>query len=139
VTTKATDTTTSAEILLKAADVIERNGHHKGDFANLDEIWKAEEEEGIKLSRTDCPVCTRGAINIVVAGDPDDCGSYGSFTDSAAQSLADHLGLESTVDVPSEHHVIGAIAEWNDAPERTAEQVVTALRECAAQLQAGAK
>jgi hypothetical protein len=113
--------TTTPEILLGAADVIVEHGHHKGGFMHRG------------------AVCARGAINTVVNGDPNNCGGFASQADQVAQVLADHLGLESTIDFGTTTYVVTAIGWWNDAPDRTAEQVTAALRECAAALQDGTR
>jgi hypothetical protein len=111
----------TSEILLKSVDVIVERGHHKGGFSHRG------------------AVCVRGAINAVVNGDPDECGENGVYADVVAWGLADHLGLDADFDFGSAQHVIIALGRWNDAPERTVEQVITALRECAASLMAGAR
>lgn len=102
---------TPAEVLNGAADRIEEFGHYKGDYG--DDPWN---------SKT-CRVCLWGALYAAVAGDP--------FAE---------VGYD---DVPVLRPVVGALlnmlnighgfelGEWNDAPERTPEDVVGLLREAA--------
>lgn len=111
------------QILLEAARVIEINGHFKGDFLDYDAIERARVEEGLLLDESACPVCAYGAINIAAGARPNRLSDRG---DAAVAALAGFLGVEPT---------ISGIGIWNDAPERTAAEVVTALRECAAALQ----
>lgn len=108
----------TSEILLDAARLIETNGLNKGTFFDM-----AAFESGEIPSRADCAMCAYGAINTAVTGDPDDC--YGEDSDEAAGALADRLGIPNS---------IGDIGEWNDAPDRTAGEVVAELRACAAEL-----
>jgi hypothetical protein len=118
---------TAAEILQKAADVIDQRGWHQGD---------AYDHSALRTGTTldACPVCTLGAINVVVNGDPAGWGVHGGIADQAAQAFAAHLGMATNFDPNSEHSVTGVVGNWNDAPGRTATEVTTALRECAAEL-----
>lgn len=119
---------TTAEILDQAADVIERNGWTQVAFSETD-------PDTIYTTTRDCPVCALGAMNVAAGLEPDaepderPVGAYRAF--------AEHLGLS----VDADRGVIGfstSIGEdWNDAKGRTAEQVVTELRACAANLRAG--
>jgi hypothetical protein len=97
----------STEILTKAADVIETRGWIQGAYAHTD------------------GVCALGAIAVAV----------GIGTSTAAiitnrkcckvvEDFERWLGLADNADVTG----------WNDDRDRTAEQVTTALRECAAEL-----
>ncbi|MCW2938472.1 MAG: hypothetical protein JWN00_1457 [Actinomycetia bacterium] len=118
-------TTQARAILLKAADVIEARGHHRGDYAPSD-------------TRSDlrtCPVCVLAAINVATNHHPvTDFFNYGMDEPEAqaAAALAKHLGLAECITPHELTDVVGE--EWNDAPDRTAEQVTAALRECAASL-----
>jgi hypothetical protein len=130
VITEVTDTTTPAEILLKVADVIETRGWYQSGYAPSD-------------SRTDlsaCPVCVLAALNVVTGHHPaKDFLEHGDDDPAtkAAAALAEHLGLSARV---AKFGLVDALGEfWNDFEAESAEQVITALRECAAQLQAGAK
>jgi hypothetical protein len=110
-------TLTRVEILTKAADYVTEHGLAKGGFYDRG------------------AVCARGAINAVLYGDADECGANGGEADQIAQTLADHLGTSTTEGLS----IVSAIGRWNDAPERTAKDVATALRVCAAELAGTAK
>ena len=98
---------TPAEILAKAADVIETRGHHKGHYTDA---------EGQR-------VCAIGAM-CVVAGLP--LFSFGVFGHDAPEAA----DVFAAIDV-LRGHVGMSVPAWNDAPERMHEEVVTALREAA--------
>lgn len=105
------------DILMKAAEVIETRGWHQGYYMPAG------------TSRATCPVCVLGAINVAAGyppdGSPDERTDVAGPAEDATKALIEHLG--------------GLHADtWNDALGRTAEQVTTALRECAASLKAGA-
>lgn len=121
-----------SEILDKAADHIERHGWIQNDWYLAD------------LGRpvSECAACGGGAINIVAGLDPcgeDDPECYDDATITALEAMACHVDEELR-----EHYANGGreeltvllntIAEWNDSDDRTAEQVIAALRECAANL-----
>lgn len=105
----------TAAILDRAAEIIERNGLHKG--AMFDRAESAPPEE--------CPVCPWGALAIAVVGTP----SLRTNTDVRAVKpyanvLAAFLGLPGTDSSWS-------VPDWNDAPERTADEVIAALKAAA--------
>lgn len=83
------------DTLLKAADRIERDGHHKGSAYD-------------PVSRN--RFCLVGAITM-------EAGHHDIFR-AAAKLFESHLGRHD-------------IVAWNDAPERTKEEVVSALRAAA--------
>ena len=102
-----------AEVLEAAADRIERDGWYRGDFFadpppyfNVDDIARI-------LIATPKPCCVSGALIAEV-------GHYD--TDTAERLLMQHLGLRWIDELP----------RWNDAPGRTKEEVVAALRAAAA-------
>lgn len=114
--TTALSKTAVADILDKAADVIDRNGHHQGYLYD-----EAKADDGLLLQA--CPVDAVGAINTAVFGKPrwpaeDHAGS------PLAQAAA--LALEETVGKP--------VPGWNDEPGRTSDEVITALWETAERL-----
>lgn len=116
------------DLLDKAAGVIEVRGWHQGGYM-----------PDLVADRDTNPVCVLAAINVACGQDPV-TDLYGASVDDAAiraaAAFADHLGLGllySPIDV------VDQVGEtWNDEDGRTAEQVTTALRECAAGLRAGA-
>jgi putative intracellular protease/amidase len=93
---------TVADVLDRAADVIAERGHCKGDY------------EG-----PDGSVCAIGALLVAIAGGPADPLNARQFHTymSARDWASDVVG--------------NAVARWNDAPERTADEVIAALREAA--------
>jgi hypothetical protein len=102
--------------LLEAADVIRQQGLAKGELLN---------EDGY---------CSMGALNKVVNGSS----RYhylqegSSFRDvilsnqEATEKFADFLHLDR-----EEMHAASAVAVWNNAKERTAEEVISAMEACA--------
>ena len=99
---------TPSAVLLAAADLIERTGWTQGS--------PAADEQGYPVrshSAAACRFCVAEAIRRACPGYPND------NLDIAAMNLLErHL---STLDIPA----------WNDAPGRTKEEVVAALREAA--------
>jgi len=96
----------TAEILARTADVIDEVGWYQGDLYD---------PRGTGM-------CTLAAI--YAAAGVDMAKATPSEADAicaAIESLQGRLGVESVVN-------------WNDAPERTAEQVTSALRRCAAEV-----
>jgi hypothetical protein len=93
---------TVADVLDRAADVIVERGHHKRNYVGLDGS-----------------VCAVGAIRVAIAGGPVSPLRIDQFdTYRSAQAWASD--------------VVGSpISRWNDAPERTAGEVIAALREAA--------
>ena len=99
----------TSEILRAAADVIETRGLHKGYF-----YW------GGRASDPGA-VCMFGAINFAESGEAD-IGASDELNWSATAAMG-YGSLQSVVD-------------WNDAPERTADEVRDALLEAAMRAEA---
>lgn len=93
----------TAAILDEAADIIERNGHCKGFYY----------ETTVDLAPAECPVCPLGAIGLAM-------GATNPKTDRAFGSPAE-VALERYLDVAT-------VADWNDDPDRTVDEVIAALR-----------
>lgn len=111
----------TSETLAKAADYIGVHGHTTGAFYRRG------------------AVCARGAINAVLYGNADDCGygdcgeSFDGGAEQVTRALAVHLGIEKPDPAEDGYaYLISAIGRWNDA--LTAEQVIVAMRACAAEL-----
>jgi hypothetical protein len=101
------------EILTKAAGVIETRGWFQGDYIPPGG------------DRAICPVCVLAALNVAAGFPPDGDPNAGSdVTGPAADAAGELVDWLSGLSVDT----------WNDAPERTKEEVTTALRECAAEL-----
>lgn len=88
-----------AKLLLKAAALIEKHGLAK--FTQLAE---------------DGSMCTAGAIVVAEERNPHECDGYGPVGKIAIARLLPHIGQEY------------GPADWNNAPERTKDQVVAKLR-----------
>lgn len=121
----------TSEILDKAADVIERNGWHQGDWMHARPGRQDDE----------CPVCEGGALNLAVTGSPcidadDDDAPADLLT---AYEVMAHRAKPS-LEIGPEDYTVGelleafveVVASWNDAKGRTAEEVVRELRAAAA-------
>jgi len=114
---------TPAEILDKAADVIVVRGWHQGGYvpAGAD-------------TRT-CQVCVLAALHVAAGEAPDS--SYHDPIVGAAEAFAEHLGLRLNTEIPElgDDPIAAVIGnEWNDFTATSAEQVITELRACAANL-----
>lgn len=113
--------------LRATADLIERNGLAKGRF-----FERAEGKEPPA-----CPMCSLGGINTTVWGDPhgptgaifllpdEEYNALGQRQDNAIGAFAAHVGTG-----------FYKVPEWNDADERTQEEVVSAFRDAADALEA---
>ena len=101
-----------ADLLDGAADVIERDGWHQGDFyPGAAGFW------GALAEKNGLPKCARGAINSAASTSNNGGGWIPSWARKTAEA-ADALGA-----------VIGCpVPHWNDAPERTKREVLDTLR-----------
>lgn len=104
----------TAELLTKAADIIDQRGWCQGSFVppNSD-------------PRT-APVCAEAAISVAGGVMPNGYGYASAGVDAAIAARAARRVFR--------HRVQRAISDWNDAPERTAGQVTAELRACANEL-----
>lgn len=100
-----------ARLLLEAADLIEHHGHTKN-----------------QLYGPDGSMCLMGALEKARA--VKDVDSYAAMQ-GAARAVADTLKLGWYCPI------VDAV-EWNNAPERTGAEVVDAMRQAAATVEAGA-
>lgn len=102
------------EVAARAAEIIRTNGWYQGFYVdNLREDRKDVRE---------CPVCLAGAINIADGRDPRDEGLFG---DSIGAFAAIRRRIERLTNAC-------LIAEWNDDPSRTADEVIAVLEQVAA-------
>lgn len=115
-----------ADVLDKAAGIVDTNGLIKGQLYDGEQA-----DQG--TPRDQCRVCTIGAINVAVFGTPraaDPTVEQISLIDSAADAVAMHLGLGiGFVSLPS----------WNDADTTTDDNVKAVLRATAASLRGEGK
>jgi hypothetical protein len=93
----------AADVLDRAADLIERGGHLKQLYMNNGAL------------------CALGGLMAAVGSDE----SIDPYHDPRTMIAADTLW-----------RYVGAVARWNDAPERTKDDVTSTLRACAALLRA---
>lgn len=115
----------AAEILEEAATVIETRGWYQGGFQD------PASEPGA------CPVCALGAINIAAGEDAAEVFGSDDYRQDAALALIDFLHLRERLDeFEGIEEVVGDY--WNDEVATSPEQVMSALRECATALKAGA-
>lgn len=100
----------TADVLDRAADIIERNGWWRKSYYDF----------GAVGSKPKCELacCARGAINLAANGrTPDRLSNLG---EDALHALERYLGISG------EHP--DSVADWNDEPGRTVEEVIAALR-----------
>ncbi len=112
---------TPADVLRGAALYLRRHGFHQGDmFASLTTLTP--------------PACAQGAVKMAICGSPhatytlDQAGLF----DQTMTVLAEHAGMPYDWDahrLPDTEPVAPAewVADWNDDPDRTVEQVITAM------------
>lgn len=97
----------TSEILNKAADIVEQRGHSKGVYSD-------------STGR----VCAVGAINAAILGT-----TKIEHLPIWYSGLDTHAGRVLHSLVCADEY--WSITDWNDAPERTKEEVVAALRQAA--------
>ena len=109
----------AADVLEKAAVHLERVGHHKG--------YLYDEQQAEDTALESCRVCAVGSILAAAYGKP----RYPAL-DTAQSDVTDTAidAMEETVGTP--------VPVWNDEPQRTVDDVVTALRDTAASLREAA-
>lgn len=98
--------------LLAAADLIERVGLHKG------EMWP-DSVDGVRYDGN-CPVCAIGALAVVTGRSH----TFGCSTMPGISLLAEYLGMIRT-------GVVEQVTRWSDDPDRSALDVVSAMRAAA--------
>ena len=92
----------TVEILRGAKAVLERNGWTQGDFFDHEQ-WDGG------TPPNECRVCLRGAVNIVAAGHP----VHMPIASGRAADVLDEL--------------VGNAIRWNDAEDRTVDEVYALL------------
>ncbi|MFJ3507859.1 DUF6197 family protein [Streptomyces luteogriseus] len=118
-TTPATTAIEAAGVLDEAATHLKRVGHHKG--------YLYDEEQAKGTAIESCRVCAVGSILAAAYGQPrypaDDT-ARAAVTDTAIDAVEETIGTPVPV--------------WNDEPERTVDDVLTALTATAARLREAA-
>ncbi|MFS4103843.1 hypothetical protein [Streptomyces sp. PD-S100-1] len=110
-----------ADIYRQAAEVIRHNGHNKDGYYRV-----PTSQVGITPGPTEYPVCAAGALSIVVFGDPVPPGS-----DKEGRPEFDAIVTRLNARIPDFHldgykeeTPVVRLAGWNDAAERTADDVI---------------
>lgn len=101
-----------ADVLDEAANIIRRNGHHKGSFC----------DPNAKAPHRDRACCAYGAVNL--AANQRTPQKLSDIGDLAHDALCAHIGISGMEG--------DSLADWNDAAERTAAEVIAALEGAAA-------
>ncbi|MGW7087612.1 DUF6197 family protein [Streptomyces sp. NPDC054871] len=111
-------TTNLAVVYQQAADVIRANGHYKGAY------WgRPETGVGIEYAASECPVCAVGALSVAVTGSPvPQADEVDPVIIAFASRMFGPVNAEAAV---------VRLAAWNDAPERTPDDVIAALENAA--------
>lgn len=115
------ETAEVADLIGKAADVIDTNGHCRRDMY--------DHRQAVGTPLKDCRVDIIGALNIADHGTPRYTGQS-MLIYTAEQAILAHL--QSQGDEPA-----AAIVTWNDAKGRNKTQVAKLLRDVEAGLRAG--
>lgn len=132
----------TAEILTKAADIIEQQGWSSGGGF----FERPTGDDGLpdlSVNARTCPVCARGSIAVAVGQSPifGDSPYLQTQAPAAAKAVAaaedvflGYLAAREGWDLT----IVGrsGIDVWNDSEERDAEEVVAALRDCASRIRA---
>lgn len=105
-----------ADVLDKAADVIDTNGHCKRYLYDT-----RQAAAGTPIN--ECRACLLGALNIAISGSP----VYLGTREYSRLAVAAEKALLTRVDVPS-------LVTWNDTRGRTKQQVTELCRDTAASL-----
>jgi hypothetical protein len=103
-----------ADVLMKGADLLEKHGHTKH----------------VRVG-PDGTMCFLGALN-AAQGETSMMGPDTPLTKLASEATAKVLGLEHRHDGVEDYR--HAVANWNNAPERTGRQVINAMRKAAKSL-----
>ncbi|PRH79362.1 hypothetical protein C6N75_09770 [Streptomyces solincola] len=121
---------TPKDILLKAAEIIQRDGWHQGSLFKVPEFTTVRRLSG-RLAATHAagrtaPVCAMGALCRATFGT-----AYADDIHVWPPALMDTyrdavLALEREVSAPG-----NSVAHWNDQRERTAEDVILAFKRAA--------
>ena len=111
--------TPTMALRLKAAELIERDGWHQGEYIDVT-------REGIVIGR-----CMVGALRC--AANPaldrhleEDC--MEPVFDEVLDQLIEELGLTPAAEPEGQDDLVEAVASWNDYVGRSGQQVVAALR-----------
>ncbi|MFE9372310.1 hypothetical protein ACFYM2_21420 [Streptomyces sp. NPDC006711] len=110
-----------AAVYRKAANIIRENGHHQGAYLDGTLL--------LTRTRQTVPVDATGALSLVITGapvPPADLIDCPQLYQDAVAFLSRRI-RSAIVDTDPEER----IADWNDEPERTADEVIAALESVA--------
>ena len=116
---------TPEQVLSAAAEIIERDGWHQGDFHQPPRYDTDNYLEADAQAELHAPVCALGAINRATTGNAADSGAIDS--EVHALNYQARCMLAAVVDAGTPY----IIPRWNDDPTRTAEDVLLALKRAA--------
>lgn len=124
-------TITRQAILRRAAEILQANGRNIETYYDFGQ----HEDEKVPLDR--CRMCTGGALGHAAGVNFTD--QWPGFSQSpgvalavdAGRALIGHLGLRLAPEDVPEDTVFLIIGNWNDAEDRTDEQVIAALNTAA--------
>ncbi|MGW2954825.1 DUF6197 family protein [Streptomyces eurythermus] len=122
---------TPAEVLRKAADVIERDGHNKGAafaYPRLRRTKGVPWEQLIDDAVTCAPVSIEGALERAIWGKVQRFESFRIDSDKLIALIETRNYLSEWL---SWNRGITSLTAWNDDPDTTAETVTLVLREAA--------
>lgn len=130
----ALDLSTSA-VLLRAANLITTNGLSKNDFVNHDGAYCSAGAiaNACALDPTDWDDLTDPAIDDIPLDEREDWRAARTAALAALRTLVGHTDSDARPEEMTRRELIEIISGWNDADERTADQVATAMRDAARQ------
>lgn len=116
---------TPQDVLREAAEILQRDGWHQGSFYK--EPLSGGVNADLEASR-EAPVCSLGAINRAVYGYAYDGKSHVGYQalDAAKSNLT--YWAEKLLMAQIDGH---PVPHWNDAPERTVEDVILTFKRAA--------
>ncbi|GII63581.1 hypothetical protein Skr01_36660 [Sphaerisporangium krabiense] len=130
----STPTITPQSVLRRAAELIQANGRNRETYLD----FAQHEDDGVPVDR--CRMCTAGALGFAAGADVTTCMPFleetGPLAVEAGRALIGHLGLNFSPEPLSAETVISIIGHWNDAEDRTDQQVIDALNATADDLDA---
>ena len=114
-------TITRQSVLRRAAEILQANGRNTETYYDVVQ----HEDDDVPVDR--CRMCVMGALIHAAGVDLDGPAPFataaGLLARDAGLALIEHLGL---LPFPPSF-VVAFLGAWNDAPERTDEQVIAAL------------
>lgn len=107
-----------SQILDDAADVIERNGHHRGAF------YDHGQAVALRVPAAECRVCLIGAINVAAGREP-------AYMVDVEDPVVVAVAAQISEYIAPGDDLSEAIADWNDRLVADGGAVATVLRAAA--------